>query len=229
LLPFLAESVITLHDYTFIEQHSQFTTAFTKPMAGGFDFDLEKNPPVAQSPADNSSDGAVPGETFTYGDSMYAKIQRLAAKLNIEQRGIERVPAAEQTDTSVFNIGSMWLAANMVVSSFAIGVLGKSVYSLGFVDAILTVLFFNLLGIMTVCFFSCFGPFGLRQMVFSRLWFGWYVTKGCEYLQFTMVYKLRRGLIYHFSCSCCSQHSCMHGLVCCQRHRRRSNAPRSEL
>ncbi|KAL4750357.1 hypothetical protein BDW72DRAFT_203993 [Aspergillus terricola var. indicus] len=147
-------------------------------MAGAFDFDLEKNPPVAQSTADNSSDGAVPGETFTYGDSMYAKIQRLAAKLNIEQRGIERVPPAEQTDTSVFNIGSMWLAANMVVSSFAIGVLGKSVYSLGFVDAILTVLFFNLLGIMTVCFFSCFGPFGLRQMVFSRLWFGWYVTKG---------------------------------------------------
>ncbi|KAL3435842.1 eukaryotic translation initiation factor 3 subunit G-domain-containing protein [Aspergillus tetrazonus] len=147
-------------------------------MAGAFDFDLEKNPPVVQSTADNSSDGAVPGETFTYGDSTYAKIQRLAAKLNIEQRGIERVPAAEQTDTSVFNIGSMWLAANMVVSSFAIGVLGKSVYSLGFVDAILTVLFFNLLGIMTVCFFSCFGPFGLRQMVFSRLWFGWYVTKG---------------------------------------------------
>jgi purine-cytosine permease-like protein len=159
-------------------------------MAGAFDFDLEKNPPVVQSTADNSSDGAVPGETFTYGDSTYAKIQRLAAELNIEQRGIERVPAAEQTDTSVFNIGSMWLAANMVVSSFAIGVLGKSVYSLGFVDAILTVLFFNLLGIMTVCFFSCFGPFGLRQMVFSRLWFGWYVTKGCEYLQSTMVYNM---------------------------------------
>ncbi|KAL2872414.1 eukaryotic translation initiation factor 3 subunit G-domain-containing protein [Aspergillus lucknowensis] len=143
----------------------------------GLDFDLEKSPPVAQAITDNSSDGAVPGESFAYGDSLYARLQRLAGKLKIEQRGIERVPAAEQTDTSYFNIGSMWLAANMVVSTFAIGALAHPVFGLGFVDAILTVLFFNLLGIMTVCFFSCFGPFGLRQIVFSRFWFGWWVTK----------------------------------------------------
>ncbi|KAI9367596.1 eukaryotic translation initiation factor 3 subunit G-domain-containing protein [Aspergillus egyptiacus] len=146
-------------------------------MAGALDSDLEKNPPVAEATLDNRSDGAVPGESFAYGDSLYAKVQRLAGKLKIEQRGIERVPAAEQTDTSYFNIGSVWLAANMVVSSFAIGALAHPVYELGFVDAILTVLLFNLLGIMTVCFFSCFGPFGLRQMVLSRFWFGWYVTK----------------------------------------------------
>ncbi|KAL4807196.1 eukaryotic translation initiation factor 3 subunit G-domain-containing protein [Aspergillus unguis] len=146
-------------------------------MAGALDFDLEKNPPVAQTTADNSSDGAVPGESFAYGNSLYAKVQRLAGKMNIEQRGIERVPAAEQTDTSYFNVGSMWFSANMVVSSFAIGALAKPVYNLGVVDAMLTCLFFNLMGIMTVCFFSCFGPFGLRQMVFSRFWFGWWATK----------------------------------------------------
>jgi purine-cytosine permease-like protein len=66
----------------------------------------------------------------------------------------------------------------MVVSSFAIGVLGKSLFYLGFVDAILVCLFFNLLGVLTVCFFSCFGPaFGLRQMVLSRFWFGWFPVK----------------------------------------------------
>ena len=71
----------------------------------------------------------------------------------------------------------------MVVSSFAIGVLGKSLYGLGFVDAILVDISFNLLGIMTVCFFSCFGPpFGLRQMVLSRFWFGWWGTKFSEHL-----------------------------------------------
>lgn len=71
----------------------------------------------------------------------------------------------------------------MVVSSFAIGVLGKSLYGLGFVDAILVGIFFNLFGIMTVCFFSCFGPaFGLRQMVLSRFWFGWWGTKFSKYL-----------------------------------------------
>ncbi|KGO76860.1 Permease, cytosine/purine, uracil, thiamine, allantoin [Penicillium italicum] len=147
--------------------------------------DLEKAPQVNNSSYlnnnelfDNSSDGAVPGESFEYGDSMYAKLQRVAGKFNIEQRGVERVPDSERTDTSYFNIGSMWLAANMVVSSFAIGVLGKSAFSLGFVDAILVCLFFNLLGVMTVCFFLCFGPpFGLRQMVLSRFWFGWWPVK----------------------------------------------------
>ncbi|CDM27736.1 hypothetical protein DTO013E5_4445 [Penicillium roqueforti] len=147
--------------------------------------DLEKAPQVNNASEqnsnklfDNSSDGAVPGESFEYGNSLYAKIQRLAGKLNIEQRGVERVPEHERTDTSYLNIGSMWLAANMVVSSFAIGVLGKSAFDLGFVDAILVCLFFNLLGVMTVCYFSCFGPmFGLRQMVLSRFWFGWWPVK----------------------------------------------------
>ena len=66
----------------------------------------------------------------------------------------------------------------MVVSSFAIGVLGKSLFVLGFVDAILVVLFFNLLGNLPVCYFSTFGPlFGLRQMIVSRFWYGWHGVK----------------------------------------------------
>lgn len=76
-------------------------------MFGRKDQDLEKGPQVAKTTLDTSSDGAVPGETFVYGDSLYAKLQRLAGKINIEQRGIERVPPDEQTDTSYFNIGSM--------------------------------------------------------------------------------------------------------------------------
>ncbi|RAK91047.1 purine-cytosine permease [Aspergillus costaricaensis CBS 115574] len=147
-------------------------------MFGGVESDLEKAPQVGKTPMDDSSDGAVPGESFMYGNSLYAKLQRLAGKLNIEQRGVERVPDNERTDTSYFNISSMWLAANMVSSSFAIGVLGYSTFALGFVDAILVCFFFNLLGVLTVCWFSCFGPaFGLRQMVLSRFWFGYWPTK----------------------------------------------------
>ena len=42
----------------------------------------------------------------------------------------------------------------------------------------LVVLFFNLIGITPVCYFSTFGPrFGLRQMVLSRFWFGWHGVK----------------------------------------------------
>lgn len=66
----------------------------------------------------------------------------------------------------------------MVVSSFAIGVLGRTLFFTGFVDGVLTILFINLLGITPVCFFSTFGPrFGLRQMVLSRFYFGYYGVK----------------------------------------------------
>jgi hypothetical protein len=125
-----------------------------------------------------SDAGAVPGENFEYGSSLYARLQRWAGKLGVEQRGIERVPSDERTDTSLLNVGTMWLSANMVVSSLAIGILGKQLFFLGFADSVLVILFFNLLGIMPVCYYSTFGPvFGLRQMVLSRFWYGWWGVK----------------------------------------------------
>src|SRR5271163_288117 len=66
----------------------------------------------------------------------------------------------------------------MVVSSFAIGVLAVPVFGLGFVDAVLTVFFINALGTIPVAFFSTFGPrFGMRQMILSRFFFGYYGVK----------------------------------------------------
>ncbi|XDG08449.1 hypothetical protein ABKA04_008064 [Annulohypoxylon sp. FPYF3050] len=125
-----------------------------------------------------SDDNAVHGREFTSGKSMYARLQRFAGKFGMEQRGIERVPSDERTDSNMFQIGTLWFSANMVVSSFAIGALGQPVFALGFVDTALTIIFINILGIMPVCFFSTFGPkFGLRQMVLSRFWFGYYGVK----------------------------------------------------
>jgi hypothetical protein len=49
-----------------------------------------------------------PGEAFEQGDSWSAKLQRLARKFKIEQRGIERVPEDERTDVNgVVNVGTM--------------------------------------------------------------------------------------------------------------------------
>lgn len=71
----------------------------------------------------------------------------------------------------------------MVVPSFTIGVLGQAVFDLGFVDATLVIIFFNLLSVLTVCFFSTFGAaFGLRQMVLSRFYFGWWGVKLSKFL-----------------------------------------------
>lgn len=68
--------------------------------------DIEKNPGVDDLPCEDPT-GAVPGSSFEHGDSMYAKLQRLAGKLKVEQRGIERVPEDERYDNSYLNIGSM--------------------------------------------------------------------------------------------------------------------------
>lgn len=68
------------------------------------------------------ADGAVPGESFEYGDTMYAKLQRLAGRFKIEQRGIERVPEDERTDTgfrALLNVSTMVCAKSMGVTMFA--------------------------------------------------------------------------------------------------------------
>ena len=68
-----------------------------------YERDLEKEDRVSSF----ADDGAVPGETFVQGNSTYAKIQRLAAKFHVEQRGIERVPEDERFDNSLLNVGTM--------------------------------------------------------------------------------------------------------------------------
>ena len=51
--------------------------------------------------------GAVAAENFEIGDSFYAKAQRLAGKFGVEQRGIERVPSDERTDSSMSSVGTL--------------------------------------------------------------------------------------------------------------------------
>ncbi|KAK5631628.1 hypothetical protein RRF57_007342 [Xylaria bambusicola] len=119
----------------------------------------------------------------TENNSFYAKLQAFAGRYGIEQRGIERVPDDEKTDSSMSQIGTLWLSANMAVSSFAIGVLAIPVFNLSYLDSVLTIVFVNILGVMPVCFFSTFGAiFGLRQMVLSRFWSAVNVIVGAQLL-----------------------------------------------
>lgn len=70
------------------------------------DHDIEKRAGEVDLPLVDET-GAVPATSFEYGDSFYAKLQRLGGKIKVEQRGIERVPDDERTDNSYWNIGSM--------------------------------------------------------------------------------------------------------------------------
>jgi hypothetical protein len=69
--------------------------------------DIEKNAHHRSGSVVVDEDGAVPGEAFEYGDGIVAKLQRLAGKWGVEQRGIERVPENERTDSSILNVGTM--------------------------------------------------------------------------------------------------------------------------
>ncbi|KAI1827143.1 purine-cytosine permease [Xylaria intraflava] len=121
---------------------------------------------------------AASGEDSDQDRSFLGKLNAFAGRYGMEQRGIERVPDEEKTDKSVTSVGTVWLSSNMVVSSFAIGALSVPVFGLGFVDSTLTIFFINILSIIPVCFFSTFGPrLGLRQMVLSRFFFGYYGVK----------------------------------------------------
>lgn len=115
------------------------------------------------TPVDNGK--AASGSSDATGSSFSAKLMLVAGKLGVEQRGIERVPEDERTDTgfkALLNVSTMWFSANLVVAAFALGLLAQSVFGLGVADAMLVILFFNLIGITPVCFFSTFGPrFGL--------------------------------------------------------------------
>jgi len=61
-------------------------------------------------------ENAVHKGDFTAGDSMYAKLQRIAGKFGVEQRGIERVPSDERTDTGMSKIGTLVSITTLVMA-----------------------------------------------------------------------------------------------------------------
>ena len=92
----------------------------------------------------------------------------------IETRGIERVPPRARAHIRITDNCTIWLSANMVISTVAIGALATSLFALGFWDSVAAIIIFNVLGILPVAFLSTLGPkLGLRMMTISRFSFGW--------------------------------------------------------
>ena len=92
----------------------------------------------------------------------------------LELSGIERVDPSDRTDTHSFDNLTVWLSANTVVSSVALGSLAVPLFHLGWWDSLAAILLFNVLGVLPVAFLATLGPLlGLRQMTISRFAFGW--------------------------------------------------------
>src|SRR5437868_10465486 len=92
----------------------------------------------------------------------------------IEAHGIERVQPSAGIHVRIFDNFTMWLSANLVLSTVVLGALATNVFALGFWDSVAAIIIFNVLGTLPVAFFSTLGPkLGLRQMTISRFSFGW--------------------------------------------------------
>src|SRR5256714_12442657 len=95
----------------------------------------------------------------------------------IETHGIERVSPEARAHVRVFDNFTMWFSANLVLSTIALGALATNVFALGFWDSIAAFIIFNVLGTLSVAFFSTLGrKLGLRQLTISRFSFGWIGT-----------------------------------------------------
>src|SRR5215471_15429829 len=92
----------------------------------------------------------------------------------VETHGIERVSPETRTHVRIRDNFTMWLSANLVISTVALGALANVVFGLGFWDSLAVIIIFNALGVLPVAFFSTLGPkLGLRQMTISRFSFCW--------------------------------------------------------
>ncbi|WP_165423811.1 purine-cytosine permease family protein [Ktedonosporobacter rubrisoli] len=92
----------------------------------------------------------------------------------IEKHGIERVSPDARSHVRIFDNFTMWLSANLVISTVALGALAVPVFGLGFWESLIAIIIFNVLGVLPVAFFATLGPkLGLRQMTISRFSFGW--------------------------------------------------------
>ncbi len=105
---------------------------------------------------------------------MASDVVAIPEETGLERRGIERVSPTTRTHVRIRDNFTMWLSANLMITTFALGGIAIPVFGLGFWDSLVAIILFNAFGVLPVAFFSTLGPkLGLRQMTISRFSFGW--------------------------------------------------------
>ncbi len=105
---------------------------------------------------------------------MATDIIAIPEEQGLETHGIERVSPKTRTHVRIRDNFTMWLSANLVISTIALGAIANLAFGLGFWDGLAVIIIFNILGVLPVAFFSTLGPkLGLRQMTITRFSFGW--------------------------------------------------------
>ncbi|HZU70117.1 MAG TPA: cytosine permease [Ktedonobacteraceae bacterium] len=105
---------------------------------------------------------------------MASDVVAIPEERGIETHGIERVSPSTRSHIRIVDNFTMWLSANLVISTVALGAIANPIFRLGFWDGLAVIIIFNALGVLPVAFFSTLGPkLGLRQMTITRFAFGW--------------------------------------------------------
>lgn len=144
-------------------------------------FSESHNLPVTVEKKSNSINNFDVEDSSSFAEVKEGKLSflnLLASKINVETKGIEPITDEEKTENSIVNAATMWLSANLVIATFALGALGVTVFNLAFWQAVLVIIFFSMIGAFSVAFFSTFGPkLGLRQMLLSKYLVGNYAMR----------------------------------------------------
>ncbi|KAF7191136.1 Purine-cytosine permease fcyB [Pseudocercospora fuligena] len=102
-------------------------------------------------------------------------------RLQIESRGIQRVPPEQRHTLKLFGfkqIFLLWFSINLEAVVLAIGFLGPITFSLSFTDSALLATFGAFVGALPVAYVATFGPrSGNRTMILTRYIMGWYPSK----------------------------------------------------
>jgi len=115
------------------------------------------------------------------GLSWYNKLERYLVSYNLESRGIRRVEPDERHDTKslgYFQVALLWFSINLAANNITLGMLGPTVFYLGFTDACLLAVFGAIVGCIPTAYIATFGPrSGNRTLVFARYVMGWWPAK----------------------------------------------------
>ncbi|KAJ7826615.1 putative cytosine-purine permease [Mycena olivaceomarginata] len=102
----------------------------------------------------------------------------LERKIDIEARGIDPARARDGAQDRPSGNLFIWLAANTVLSTLGIGILGPGIFFLGLGDSMLTIFFADVATCVLPAYMATFDPkLGLRQMTSARFSWGWHGAK----------------------------------------------------
>ncbi|KAF4785378.1 purine-cytosine permease FCY21 [Colletotrichum scovillei] len=101
-----------------------------------------------------------------------------------ETRGVAPVPIEERSDKDTLKLFTLWLTANCTTLPMTTGISGTLIFGLDLVVASVVIVLSTLLFMLPVAWMGMMGPkTGMRQMVQTRYYFGYYFSIGIALLQ----------------------------------------------